>query len=85
MREEFHLILESLRNSWLQVFAFLPRFLVAAAMMIVGWLLARGLQRLAVRLLRLLRLLCRSGHLFSRRNPCPHRQRLPPPHPPQRQ
>ena len=56
MREEFVLILESLRNSWLQVFAFLPRFLVAAALMILGWLLARGVQRLAIRLLRLLRL-----------------------------
>lgn len=56
MREEFTLILESLRNSWSLVAAWLPRVLVAALLLIVGWLVARGVQRVVVKLLRLLRL-----------------------------
>lgn len=56
MREQFALILESLRTSWLLVAAWIPRVLVAVLLLIVGWLLARGVQRLVVRVLRLLRL-----------------------------
>jgi hypothetical protein len=54
MREQFGLILESLRESWLLVGAWLPRLLVAVLLLLVGWLLARGAQRAVVRLLRLL-------------------------------
>lgn len=56
MRDEFTLILQSLQDSWFQVVAWLPHFLVAVALLLVGWLLARGIQRMVVKLLRLLRL-----------------------------
>ncbi len=56
MREQFALILESLRNSWYLVAAWIPRVLVAVLLLIIGWLLARGVQRLVVKVLRLLRL-----------------------------
>ena len=56
MREQFTLILEALRNSWLMVAAWLPRVLVAVLLLIIGWLVARGVQRLVLWLLRLLRL-----------------------------
>jgi hypothetical protein len=56
MREQFGLILESLRSSWLLVAAWLPRILVAVILLLIGWLLARGVQRAVVKLLRLLRL-----------------------------
>lgn len=55
MREEFALILESLRDSWFQVAAFLPRFSIAVLLLVAGWLLARGVQRATVRLMRLAR------------------------------
>src|SRR5512134_1017393 len=55
MRDDFALILTSLRDSWYQIAAFLPRVLVALVLLIIGWLLARGLRWLGVRLLRLLR------------------------------
>lgn len=56
MRDQLTLILESLQNSWFQVAAFLPRFLVAVTLLIVGWLVARATRWLALRLLRLFRL-----------------------------
>jgi len=56
MREQFNLILEALRNSWLMVAAWLPRVLVAVLLLIIGWLVARGVRRLVLWLLRLLRL-----------------------------
>lgn len=56
MRDEFTLIFQSLQNSWFQVVAWLPHFLVAVLLLLVGWLLARVVQRVVVRLLRLLRL-----------------------------
>lgn len=56
MRDEFGLILESLQNSWFQIAAFLPRFLVALVLLIIGWLLARGSQWLVVQALRRARL-----------------------------
>jgi Mechanosensitive ion channel, conserved TM helix len=55
MRDDFVLILTSLRDTWYQIAAFLPRVLVALVLLIVGWLLARGLRWLGERLLRLLR------------------------------
>ena len=56
MRDDFGLILDSLRDSWFQIAAFLPRLLVALLLLIIGWLLARGLRWLGVQLLRLIRL-----------------------------
>ncbi len=56
MRDEFALILESLRSSWILISAWLPRTLVAAILLLVGWLLARGLRNLVVKLMRLARL-----------------------------
>jgi hypothetical protein len=56
MREQFRLILDSLQDSWFQVAAFLPRALTGIVLLVVGWLIARTVQRLAVRLLRLARL-----------------------------
>jgi hypothetical protein len=56
MREQFILILESLRNSWFLVSAWLPRILVAVLLLLVGWLIARGVQRAVVKMLRWLRL-----------------------------
>ncbi|MBW7932977.1 MAG: hypothetical protein H3C62_05055 [Gemmatimonadaceae bacterium] len=53
MPEQLSLILDSLRNAFLLVGALLPRLLLAGALMLLGWLLARGVQRLIVRLLRL--------------------------------
>lgn len=56
MREQLTLILDSLRDSWQLIAAWLPRVLAAVLLLLVGWLLARGAQRLVVRLLRLLHL-----------------------------
>ena len=55
MREQFNLILESLQSSWFQIAAFLPRALTAVVLLIIGWLIARTVQRIVVRLLRLAR------------------------------
>ncbi len=52
MREQFALILDSLQHSWYQVATFTPRLLVAALLLIVGWLLARAAKWIAVQLLR---------------------------------
>jgi hypothetical protein len=62
MREQIDLILESLRDSWFQVVALLPRLLVAVLLLIVGWLVARLVQRVAVRLMRLARLDAAAEH-----------------------
>lgn len=56
MREQANLILESLQSSWFQIAAFLPRALTAVVLLIIGWLIARTVQRIVVRLLRLARL-----------------------------
>lgn len=56
MREQFDLILDSLQNSWFQIAAYLPRVLTAIVLLILGWLIARTVQRVVVRLLRLVRL-----------------------------
>ena len=56
MRDQFNLILESLETSWFQIAAYLPRVLTAIVLLILGWLIARTVQRLVVRLLRLVRL-----------------------------
>jgi hypothetical protein len=56
MRAQFDLILDSLQRSWFQIAAYLPRVLTAIMLLILGWLIARTVQRLVVRLLRLARL-----------------------------
>ena len=56
MRAQFDLILDSLQSSWFQIAAYLPRVLTAIVLLILGWLIARTVQRMVVRLLRLVRL-----------------------------
>jgi hypothetical protein len=56
MRDQLTLVVESLRSSWLQVIGFLPRLLVALLLLIAGWLLARAIRWLAIRLMRLFHL-----------------------------
>jgi hypothetical protein len=56
MREQFDLILDSLQSSWFQIAAYLPRVLTAILLLLLGWLIARTVQRVVVRLLRLARL-----------------------------
>lgn len=56
MREQFDLILESLRTSWFQVMSILPRVLTAVVLLLVGWIIARTMRRVVVRVLRFLRL-----------------------------
>jgi hypothetical protein len=56
MSDELDLILQSLYGTWLQVGRFAPRVLVAVLLLIVGWLIARTVQRAAVRVLRFLKL-----------------------------
>jgi hypothetical protein len=55
MRDDLALILDSLRNTWVEVTGYLPRFLISAGLLIVGWLVARLLRWVVVRLLRYLR------------------------------
>lgn len=62
MADEFGLILDSLRTAWLQVAAFLPRLIVTLALLMAGWLLARGARWLAIRFLRLIRLDAAAEH-----------------------
>jgi hypothetical protein len=56
MRQDFAVIIDSLQSTWFQVVGFMPRFLIAAALLIIGWILARTTRWLAIRLLRFLRL-----------------------------
>jgi hypothetical protein len=56
MKGEFAHIVDSLRDSWYFIGAWLPRVLAALVLLLVGWLLARAVQKGIVRLLRLLRL-----------------------------
>lgn len=54
MREQFVLILDSLRESWFQIISIVPRVLTAVVLLLVGWIVARTVRRGAVRLLRFL-------------------------------
>ncbi|MCC7132530.1 MAG: hypothetical protein IT352_07795 [Gemmatimonadales bacterium] len=56
MRTELSLILESLRQSALQIGRFAPRVLIAIGLLVIGWLIARGVRWVVVRGLRLARL-----------------------------
>lgn len=48
-------LLASLRQTWNQILAIVPDLALALVLLVAGWLLARFLRRLCVRLLRLLR------------------------------
>ncbi|MBL8987853.1 MAG: hypothetical protein JNJ80_16400 [Gemmatimonadetes bacterium] len=56
MRTELSLILESLQESALQIGRFAPRVLIAVGLLVIGWLIARGVRWVVVRGLRLARL-----------------------------
>ncbi len=49
-------LLQSLRNSWNEVVAVLPDLLLAVLLLVVGWLIAKLLRRLAIRALRAARI-----------------------------
>ena len=55
MPPAFDPVIESLRITWNQVVAFTPRLLAAAVFLTLGWLVARLVRRIVVRLLRALR------------------------------
>ncbi len=48
-------LLTSLRNTWDQIVAVVPRLTAALALLVLGWLVAKVARRAAVRILRLLR------------------------------
>jgi hypothetical protein len=56
MAEQFAQLTEALRQFGLDIAAVLPRLLAAALLVVVGWLAARLLRRLTIRVLRLARL-----------------------------
>lgn len=62
MRDQLVLIVDSLRSSWLQIVGFFPRLLGALLILIAGWLVARAIRWLAVRLMRLLHLEVAAEH-----------------------
>ncbi len=56
MSEQMNLTLESLNTFWSQFVLFLPQLVVAALLLIVGWLVAKLLRKVMIKLLKLLRL-----------------------------
>lgn len=55
MLEQFETLAESFKGFWLQLMAFLPRLVAALLLLALGWLLAKGLRKLTLKLLRLVR------------------------------
>jgi hypothetical protein len=55
MAEQMNTTLDSLRDFGGQIINLLPQLLIAAVLLIVGWLIAKLLRRMIVKLLRLLR------------------------------
>lgn len=55
MRDQFIVLFDSLRNTWEQTLAFLPRLTVGLLFLLAGWVLARLVRSGMIRLLRLLR------------------------------
>jgi len=49
------LVLESLEKAWTQLVSYLPRIVGAVVMLVLGWAVAKFIRRLAIRILRLLR------------------------------
>jgi hypothetical protein len=56
MLEQIQLITESFKSLGLDVWAFLPRLIVAVVLLVIGWLVAKGVRKLTIRTLRLARL-----------------------------
>lgn len=56
MTEQFAALLESLRSFALEVVAFVPRLLVAILLLVLGWVIARVMRRVTIKVLRLARL-----------------------------
>ena len=54
--EQFNGILESLNRFWIDIGAFLPNLLVAALLLIIGWIVAKVVQNVTIRGLRFLRI-----------------------------
>jgi len=55
MLEQFQLLAESFTSLGVDVWRFLPRVIVAAFLLLVGWLMARGVRKLTIRALRMAR------------------------------
>lgn len=55
MLEQIQTLTESFSDFWIQLLAYLPRLIAAAVLLAIGWLLAKGLRRLTIRVLRLAR------------------------------
>ena len=53
--EQLDQFLQNLAHFWQDLSAFLPRLLAAVVLLIIGWIVARIIRRIAVRLLRLAR------------------------------
>lgn len=49
-------LLDSMKASWQEILSFLPRVLLTLALLIIGWGVAKLLRRLALRVLRFIRL-----------------------------
>lgn len=56
MESQIAVVLDSLRTTWAELSAFLPRLVASLLVLTLGWLVARGLRRGTIALLRLLRL-----------------------------
>lgn len=55
MLEQFQLLAESFTSLGLDVWRFLPRVIVAVLLLLLGWLMARGVRKLTIRALRMAR------------------------------
>jgi len=53
--DDVTLLLESLEQAWTQLASYLPRIVGAVVMLVLGWVVAKFIRRLAIRIFRLLR------------------------------
>ena len=56
MSEQINSMLESFRIFWDQLLHFLPQLVIGILLMVVGWLIAKLLRKIVVKLLKLVRL-----------------------------
>jgi len=56
MMEQVNLTIESLRDFWAQFASYLPQLIAAVLLLTVGWVVAKLVRRIAIKLLRTLRL-----------------------------
>ena len=56
MAEQFSFTLQSLKTFWIRLSEFLPQLLSAVVILIVGWIVAKILRRISIKLLKLMRL-----------------------------